>query len=196
MSADVFRQIAVRNAISNVRRESRFPHQIFVGEWIDYFFFYPEAMFEACFIDVKNLLLREENASTVALVNLGNVNQKAEAGPRAIFLYRDTTPQRYISELVGDGTATNWMFLMDRYVCASEKGNWVIYCEKENDVAALAVGGAISTFACSQLAKLLSAKSIRSISVPGNGQSFDFQKLVPEWKSALGAEYHLSDRSA
>lgn len=196
MSFDDLKQAAVRNATASIRKERRFPRQIFVGEWSDYLFFYPEALFESRFIDVKSLLLTEENSSIIALVNLGNVNSETAAKPRAIFLDRDTTPQRYIAELMGDRTPTSWMFLMDRYVCASEKGNWSIYCEKENDVAVLAVGELISRFSCSQLAKLLSAKSVRSGPVPGHGRSFDFQKLVPEWKSALAAEYHPTDRSA
>jgi hypothetical protein len=194
MSTDDLKQTAVRNATSSIRRERRFPHQMFIGEWSDYLFFYPEALFEARFIDVKNLLLKAENSSIIAVVNLGNVNSETAAEPRAIFLDRDTTPQHYIAELMGDRTPTSWMFLMDRYVCASEKGNWSIYCEKENDVAVLAVREAMSRFTCSQLAKLLNAKSMRFGPVPGSGQSFDFQKLVPEWKSALAAEYHPIDR--
>jgi hypothetical protein len=196
MSTDDLKKAAVRNATSSIGRERRFPHQIFVGEWSDYLFFYPEALFEARFIDVKDLLLKEERSSIIAVVNLGNVNSETASEPRAIFLDRDTTPKHYIAQLMGDRTATSWMFLMDRYVCASEKGNWSIYCEKENDVAVLAVDEGISRFTGAQLAKLLNAKSMRFGPVTGHSQSFDFQKLVPEWKSALAAEYHPSDRSA
>jgi hypothetical protein len=196
MSTEVFKQIAVRNAISCIRSERRFPYQVFVGDWTDYLFFYPEVLFEARFIEVKNLLLKEENASVIAVVNLGNANNKTEEERRAIFLDRDTSPKDYIAGLMGDGSPTSWMFLMDRYVCASDKGHWSIYCEKENDVAVMAVGEAVSRFNCSQLAKLLSAKSIGSAPLSGKGQLFDFQKLVPEWKSILTAEYHASDRSA
>lgn len=196
MSTDVLKQTAVGNATASIRGGRRFPHQIFVGEWTDYLFFYPEALFEARFIDVKDLILREESSSIIAVVNLGNTNNESAVEPQAIFLDRHTTPKHYIAELMGDRTAASWMFLMDRYVCASEKGNWSIYCEKENDVAVLAVGAVISRFTCSQLARLLNAKSIRSSRLSDSSQSFDFQRLVPQWKSALVAEYHPTDRSA
>lgn len=194
MSTEVLKQTAVRNAISCIRSDRRFPRQVFVGDWTDYLFFYPEVLFEARFVEVKNLLLKEENASVIAVVNLGNANNKTEEEPRAIFLDHDTTPKDYIAGLMGDGSPTSWMFLMDRYVCASDKGHWSIYCEKENDVAVLAVGEAVSRFTYSQLAKLLNAQSIRSVLMPGKGQLLDFQKLVPEWRSALTAEYQPSDR--
>jgi hypothetical protein len=194
MSTEVFKQTAVRNAISRINSERRFPCQVFVGDWTDYLFFHPEILFEAHFVDVKNVLLKEENASVIAVVNLGNANSNAEEEPRAIFLDRDTTPNDYIAGLMGDGSAMSWMFLMDRYVFASDKGHWSIYCEKENDVAVLAVGEAVSRFTRLQLGKLLNARSIRSVPMPGNGPLFDFQKLVPEWKSALTAEYRPSDR--
>jgi len=195
MSTEIFKKAAVRNAISCIRSEKRFPCQVFVGGWADYLFFYPEVLFEASFIEVKDLLLKEESASIVAVVNLGNADNKTEEEPQAIFLDRDTAANDYVAELMGDGSPTSWMFLMDRYVLTSDRGHWSIYCEKENDVAVLAVGDAVSRFTRSQLATLLSATLIGSVPLPGRGRLFDFQILVPEWKSALMAEYRPSGRS-
>jgi hypothetical protein len=194
MSIECFNQTAVRNALASISSEKRFPSKIFVGDWRDYLFFHSDVLFEARFIDVKNLLLREENASVIAVINLGNANTKSDGEPRAIFLDRDTTPENYSAWLKGDGSPISWMFLMDRYVCASDKGHWCIYCEKENDVAVLALAPGVSRFTCSQLAKLLNANSIGTSSMASKGQLFDFDKLVPEWKSALTAEYNPSDR--
>jgi len=96
---------------------------------------------------------------------------------------------------MGDGSPDSWMFLMDRYVLASDKGHWYIYCEKENDVAVLAIGEALSGSTRSQLAKLLGATPVGSVLTPGTGRLFDFQSLVPEWKSDLMAEYGPSGSS-
>lgn len=193
MSIDDFKRTAFRNATSSIGWGKRFPHKIFVGQWIDYLFFNSDALFDARFIDVKKLLMEEEHSSAIAVANLGNVNGEAVTEPRAIFLDRNTTAQHYIDELMGDRTATSWMFLMDRYVCASDKGNWCIYCEKENDLAVLAVGEEIARFTCLQVAKLLGGKSMRSGSMSGEG--FDFDKLVPEWKVALQADYKPVNQS-
>jgi len=195
MSTEIFKKAAIRNAVSCIRGDRRFPHQVFVGDWGDYLFFYPDVLFESGFIEVKSLLLKEEDASTIAVVNLGNAGNETEAEPRAIYLDRDTTANEYVAELMGDGSPDSWMFLMDRYVLASDKGHWSIYCEKENDVAVLAIGEALSGSTRSQLAKLLGATPVGSVLTPGTGRLFDFQSLVPEWKSALMAEYGPSGSS-
>jgi hypothetical protein len=192
MSTEIFKKAAIRNAVSCISGDRRFPHQVFAGDWGDYLFFDPDVLFESGFIEVKNLLLKEESASTIAVVNLGNTGNETEEEPRAIYLDRDTTANEYVAELMGDGSPDSWMFLMDRYVLASDKGHWSIYCEKENDVAVLAIGEAVSGSARSQLAKLLSATPVGSVLTPGTGRLFDFQRLVPEWRSVLIAEYHSS----
>lgn len=189
MSVELLKPTAVQNALSCIRSERRFPAQVFCRDWADYLFFDPSILFEAGFIQVKSLLLRQEDSYVIAMINLGNGSAEIQAEVRAVYLERNTTPKDYISELMGDGSPMNWLFLMDRYVLASEKGHWSIYCEKENDVAVLAVDAYVSAFTCSQLAKTLGAKSIGAASVPSREKLFDFHKLTPEWKSALTAEY-------
>ena len=179
---------AIANAVSSINIESHFPNKVLTGYWENYFFFEPYMIFDSCFIDVKNLLLHEEKASVMALINL---DQKTNTNLPAIFLEQDTGPMEYIAKLKGDGTAMNWMFLMDRYICASEIGSWAIYCEKENDIAVLAFRKGVTESACSRVAQLLNAKSIRLALLPQNNQMFDFDKLVPDWKSALVASYTL-----
>jgi hypothetical protein len=189
MADDALRNSAISNALSSITQERRLPHKIFVGRWEDYLFFEPYMMFDVGFADVKNLLMREENASVIALINLGSGGTPENDCPLTMFLGRDTGSAEYISELKGDGSAANWMFLMDRYVCASDKGSWSIYCEKENDVAVFAFREELSRVSVAKVEGLLKAKSIRSMSGLAGNQLFDFNKLVPEWKSALKAEY-------
>ncbi len=151
-------------------------------------------MFDTCFIDVKNELLRQENAKVVALVNLGNDGVPNDGGPQAMFLELDTKSEEYISKLKGDGSAINWIFLMDRYVCASEKGNWSIYCEKENDVAVFAFRSELTRASIEKVEKLLKAKSIKSLRSSDRSELFDFGKLVPRWRSTLEVEYNPGSR--
>jgi hypothetical protein len=196
MSTQVFENMALQNALAGIRQEMRFPHQVFAGEWVDYLFFHSDVLFEAHFVEIKNILLKEENASAIAVVNLGNVSSGMELHPQAIFLDRDTTAEEYIAQLMGDRSPNSWMFLKDRYVCSSDQGHWSIYCEKENDVAVLAVDKAMPRFIQSRLEKLMRARSIRAMQRSSNSHSFDFQILVPEWKKALLTEYRLPDQSA
>ena len=183
--SDTSRRSAVSNALSSIRKDRRLPKKVLVGHWEDYLFFEPFMMFSPCFIDVKNLLLVEEKASVIALINLGNVIPVNYDDPPAIFFEQNTGAKEYISELESKGTPLSWRVLMDRYVCASDKGNWSIYCEKENDVAVFAFREGFSQSTCLQVERLLKAKSIRFSSTIGESQLFDFGKLVPNWRFTL-----------
>jgi len=113
------RNFATSNALSAISSEARFPHNVFSHRWDDFLFF-----------EAKDAILDEEASSCIALVNLGNAAIGSDPEPRSIYLERSTTFSEYLSMLKGDGSPDNWLFLMDRYVCASDKGSWCIYCEK------------------------------------------------------------------
>jgi hypothetical protein len=113
---------------------------------------------------------------------------------RSFFFDINTTWEEYFEKLKGDGSPDNWLFLMDRYACASDKGRWSIYCERENDVAAIAIrNGDIGKY--SNAIDLLKARSVRSMHLPGAGGFFDFGKLVPDWRTTIKAEYVPSGTS-
>lgn len=193
MPGDAAKRSAVSNAISFIRRDKWFPEKVLIGNWEDYLFFDPFVMFGPAFIDVKNLLLAEERASVIALINLGNVIPIDYDHPPAMFIEQITEAKEYISELRSKGSPMSWMVLMDRYVCASNIGNWSIYCEKENDVAVFAFRATFSQSIAVQIGKLLKAKSIRFSSTTGDNQLFDFGKLLPNWRFTLVTEHAPSN---
>jgi hypothetical protein len=186
---EALKRAAVSTALSSLAEDRRFPKKVFVGPWKDYLFFDSGRLFTACFIELKNLLLREEKASVVALINLGNVVATSMDEPPAIFVDHNTGFDRYRSELMSKGSPLSWLVLVDRYVCASDRGNWSIYCEKENDIGAFAYLETLSRSACSEVAFLLKAISLKSLVSVKDKEFFNFNKLVPEWKAALLAEY-------
>ena len=193
--SDTSQALAISNALSSIRRDKYFPDNVFSGHWKDYLFFQPHMMFDVCFMDAKDLLLREDNASVIALINLGNSAVVNDSDSSVVFLWRDTGAMEYMARLKGDGSAMNWMFLMDRYICAADAGKWAIYCEKENDVAVFALGESFSESTSSRVGMLLNAKSIKSSGNSEEGQLFDFGKLVPSWKVTLMTEYAPDVRS-
>jgi hypothetical protein len=189
MPSDTSRSSAVSNALSSIRKDRRFPNKVLVGRWADYLFFEPFLIFNPDFIDVKNTLMIAEEASVIALVNLGNGIPTEHTNSQVLFIAQNTEAKEYISELESRGSPISWRFLMDRYVCSSDKGNWSIYCEKENDVGVFAFREGFSQSVWSQVEKLLKAKSIRFASSSGDTQLFDFGKLLPSWKSVLVDEH-------
>src|SRR6185437_3824360 len=122
MISSLSKESAISNALSSVAQDKRLPHKVFVGNWKDYLFFEPYVMFDARFLDVKRVLMSEEGATVIALINLGSGGTPADGHLQTMFLDWHIEPTEYISKLKGDGSADNWMFLMDRYVCSSDKG--------------------------------------------------------------------------
>jgi hypothetical protein len=191
--SETSRSAAVSNALSSIRKDRCLPEKVLVGHWEDYLFFEPFMMFAPGFIDVTSLLLTEEKASVIALINLGNVIPIDYNNPLVIFIEENTGAKEYISELECKGTPLSWRVSVDRYVCASDKGYWSIYCEKENDVGVFAFRKDFPQSICLQIEKLLKAKSIRFSSSAGDTQCFDFGKLLPDWRATLVAEHSLTN---
>lgn len=190
-SNETAKDSAVSNAILSIKEDKWFPERVLAGDWEDYLFFQPFMMFVPGFIDVTKLLLTEETASVIALINLGNVIPTNYENPPVIFIEKSTGAREYISELEGKGVPLSWRVLMDRYVCASDKGNWCLYCEKENDVGVFGCRKGFSQPLCLRIERLLKAKSIRSASDIGDTQRFDFGKLLPAWKKTLIVEHQV-----
>jgi hypothetical protein len=109
-----------------------------------------------------NGLLDKEGSQICCLLNLGATVQKNYSNPPARYLDRSTDPSQYISMLRGNGSPDAWLYLVDRYVFASDVGEWCIYCEKENDVGVIAFSGEVGTNKFSSALGKLQATSINS----------------------------------
>ena len=182
MADETLRNLALSNALSSLVRERRLPQKVFAGQWEDYLFFESDFMFEEDFMNVANVLFRDEQASVIALINLSFAEM-----PEPFFLERETSWTDYHTRLVGDGTPINWVFLRDRYVCASDKGKWVIYCERQNDVAIFAYRR-LSGSIVANIQQLLRATSVESTTSLVSAEGFNFGKLVLKWRNTLKAE--------
>ena len=183
MADETLQDLAFSNALSSLIGEKRLPENVFAGQWDDYLFFESDLLFEEGFVDAANVLLRDEHASVIALINLGI----AEV-PDAFFLDRGTKWVDYHSKLIGDGTPINWVFLRDHYVCASDRGRWIIYCERENDIAVFAFHE-LPAPTVAKIRQLFQATSINYPNTLVSAEGFDFGKLVPNWRNTLKVEY-------
>src|SRR5688572_9733067 len=55
-----------------------------------------------------------------------------------LFIDRTTTNEAFQSSLIGPNLAEGWIYGVDRFGCASDVGEWCIYCERRNEIAAVA----------------------------------------------------------
>jgi hypothetical protein len=185
--SDALRDSAIANTLSTIRKQARFPQNVFAQAWDDYLFFESDLVFDGNFIEAKDAILDQEGSSCIALVNLGNAQVDSDPEPRFMFLDRSTTASGYFSMLRGHDSASNWLVLVDRYVCASDKGSWCVYCEKQNEIAVIAIRNTFSPPTLLTLRTSLKAESIRTLFASKKDRIFD--KLVPRWRSGLATEY-------
>jgi hypothetical protein len=190
MNADeILRHRAFHNSIGSLRPDRTFPLNVFRENWHDFLFFESDSLFEPAFIAVMNGLLDNEGSQICCLLNLGATVQENYSNPPARYLDRSTDPSQYISMLRGNGSPDAWLYLVDRYVFASDVGEWCIYCEKENDVGVIAFSGRDGTNKFSSAIGTLQATSINSAREMPREGAFRFDKLMPAWRSTLVEQY-------
>jgi hypothetical protein len=190
MTADEsFSQKACRGALDALLPDKRLPLNVFKDLWSEFFFFESDLIFEPAFISAVNGLLDAEEAQVCCLANLGTATEGESDAPSFKYLDRSTTPEYYMSLLRGNDPPNGWLYWVDRYVCTSDKGLWCIYCEKENDIAVIAIRNKSDTEKFAKALAKLQVSSIEKAYQANEEGEFRFQKLTPSWLSALVAQY-------
>ncbi|MAB13141.1 hypothetical protein [Parvibaculum sp.] len=180
---------AFANAIAAIKEDTLFPDKVFAGDWDDYLFFESLTLFGSEFIDAKNLLLRDEDASTIAMINLGCTPVVRGRRVETTFLEEGTQRSDFFDALKEIGSSDDMILDLARYVAASDKGNWAFYCEQDNDIAVLALGDTVSIDTRKRLKEVLKATSISCAPGDRGGPYFNFIDMLPEFRSALVAAY-------
>lgn len=117
---------------------ARLPSQVFGGQWTQFLFLDAYALFRPTFAGVTRAFLRSDNSHCCCLLNLNSLRASTFAPPDVFCFTAETTETEY-EQCLRQGQA-GWLVMMDDYACASDVGEWCIYCEKGNDVAII-VGG-------------------------------------------------------
>jgi hypothetical protein len=96
-------------------------------------FFDPDTLFKAKFVEISRTLLASEDSACVCVCSLDD-----EA--RSTFYFeRNTSVQGYQAWLLGSGPADGIVYMKGRFACASDKGTWSVYCERNTELAVLAL---------------------------------------------------------
>lgn len=193
---EILAQKAYSNALDVLWPTKRLPLNVFKDSWNGFFFFESDSIFEPTFVSVMHDLLDAEDSHVCCLVNLGNTAEEETSTPPFKYLDRSTSPEHYMSLLRGNGPPDGWLYWVDRYVCMSDKGRWCIYCEKENDVAVIAVRNKIDTKEFAMAVEELQASSIKKAYQAREEGQFRFEKLTQHWLSALVTQYSPSSTLA
>ncbi|WP_116137029.1 hypothetical protein [Trinickia diaoshuihuensis] len=184
------RRNALDVTVRSLAYDHRLPDRVFEGAWEDFLFCESDRLFDAAFVNVVIQFLGCENSRVACLLNLDRTDlTRFEESGEAIFLDRSTTGAQYMNALEEGGPSRGWLYAVDRYVCCSDIGEWCIYCEKDNDIAVVALRQVSKRqdFECPL--KQLGARPIEELIEGGAWPLFPFNQLVPSWREGLLMHY-------
>jgi hypothetical protein len=119
----------VRRAL---RKKARFPQNVFVEDWHDFFFFDSDWMTGANFVQDLKHFLEIENGDRACLLRLDRFRSDEL---HSLVVTLDTPPDAYQTLLAGSTPGQGWCDAMERLACASNIGSWCFYAEPNNEVA-------------------------------------------------------------
>jgi hypothetical protein len=185
----VYQQKAFSNVVKALDFGRTLPDRVHVGRWSDFLFFQSDHLFASDFPGVVGELLSIEQAHVACLLNVDKTEMFEFESIAAIFLDAMIGGVAYEEKLRDGGPADGWLYRVDTYACASDVGEWCIYCEKNNDVAVIGLRdvGGIGKF--EMPLKRLWAKPIGELIDGGRSSAFPFNKLVPAWRQGLVQNY-------
>jgi hypothetical protein len=180
---------AFRNLSYFIKTGVRLPARVLGPDWSTTRFLEADTVVSRSFVSAVHELLKIEQSVSCCLVNLTSTPDLEYQKASYFFIERTTTEEEYITKLSEGGPALGWIFSMERYGCTSDKGEWCVYCERNNDVALISFRGSDAVRKYRSSMEMLRAESIETlIRVPAL-QRVPFNSLAPEWRSGLKENY-------
>jgi hypothetical protein len=179
-------EIARENVRAGVNPERRFPRNVFVGNWKDFLFFDSDWMTDPDFVEQVKTFLDVEGAECACLWKLDSEDANQ---PEFFFVRAQTIPDEYRVLLAGPTPGYGWVSAMERLACASDVGEWCIYCEPNNEIAVIGFRQKSVSARFSQAMSHFRAERIDlAIREP---LSYGFSQVAasPEWRDAFLREY-------
>ncbi len=183
---------AFQNVCASINSTALLPEQVFKGNWNQFLFFETDMIFARSFPEVVTDIIRIEQAKCCCLLNYDLTPVIEYQAAAMMFLDESLGGEEYFSRLKMNGPSslgTEWLFRMDRYGCASNKGEWCIYCEKTNDVAVIGLRNSDGAAKFSKPLKKLYAHSIEAFLEMGSLAPVPFNVLVESWRHGLVQNY-------
>lgn len=188
-ASDDMKRRAFGQVIGSINSATSFPEQVFLGSWDAILFFESDRLFASGFAVIAAGLLNAEQAEVCCLLNFSETNRMVYESAAMLFIDAGTEAHAYDAMLRQGGPANGWLFGMGRYGSASDRGGWSIYCEKGNDVAAIALRQPDDTRKYSEYLKQLHAEPITVLLKAGSAGSVPFGQLTETWRRGLAQHY-------
>ena len=180
---------AFDHVIGSINDKARFPEQVFRGRWDAFLFFESDHLFAADFSARTADLLNAEQAEVCCLLNFSETATMTYDSAAMRFITADTSSQNYDAMLRQGGAAQGWLFGVDRYGCSSDRGGWSIYCEKQNDIAVIALREPDDKNKYATFLKQTYALPITELLEPGAAVAIWFKQMRESWRRGLTLHY-------
>ena len=184
-------EMARESVRAGVNPDRRFPRNIFIGDWSDFFFFDSDWMRESDFVEHVKAFLEIEGSHCACLWKLDSEDPNES---RLFFVREETTANEYRVLLAGKTPGYGWLDAMERLACASDSGEWCMYCEPNNEIAVVGFryAGASGRYS-SAMRRFHAAPIEHAIKEP---LSYGFSQVAasPEWHDAFLREYVAGSR--
>jgi hypothetical protein len=171
--------------------ENSFPQNVFTKDYVVFFFFDSDWIFEGEFVEkLKTLLSIEEMSKAIIATTYRESSEK-----HSTFCFKaNTLPSEFQSFLFldGDESGNGWIYDFGIFVCSSDSQEWCIYCERSLEIAVVAFKKNCEIKKYDILLKQLHAVPIE-IAI-SEKKSYGFtQHILPDfWKKQLLLEYKNS----
>jgi hypothetical protein len=183
------RLAAFHNVGCFIETEARLPGRVLGPDWSTTRFFESDTVVAREFVSAVHELLKIEQSVSCCLVNLTRTPVLEYKKASSFFIEKTTTDEEYIAKLNEGGPTSGWIFCMERYGCTSDKGEWCVYCERNNDVALISFRDSDAARTYRSALEILFAEPIESLLRLPALQRVPFNSLTPEWRSGLKDNY-------
>jgi hypothetical protein len=164
-----------------------FPYNVFKDSWGNFLFFDADAVFFGHFIWVVKDLLRIESAHSECLVNLSRKSTTDFDEGACMCLHSETTTDQFQERIRAGGDGAWLSDITDNYGCASDLGEWCIYCERQSEVAVIAIKRAELMKSIHVPLRMLGARPAESLWKPEPPSLIS--KGGEEWRHRLTEHY-------
>lgn len=178
---------AYEHVVSSINPAISLPGMVFVGQWEEFMFFESDRIFAPEFALIVADLLMLGNADVCCILNFDEVNIDNKYS--SILISKEIDSYDYFSMLQRGGASEGWLFGVGHYGIAPDQGDWVVYCEKENDIAVMALRQSSSRNKYNDCLKKLRADSITHLLNVEYSVIFPFNRLIESWRNGLRENY-------
>ncbi len=122
-TSDDAKRRAFGHVFGSINSAVSFPSQVFLGSWGAFLFFESDRLFSPGFAVIAAGLLNAEGAEVCCLLNLSETDRMVYEEAAMLFIDAGMEPHSYDAALRQGGPANGWLFGMDRYGSASDRGD-------------------------------------------------------------------------